>query len=438
MADLKVLSGNGPRAAVRELCEQFARATGTAVDVQLDVNPEVVRRGQAGEAFDVAVGNPSTIEQLITSGHVVAGSLTDFGASGLAVGIRAGAAKPAIGTVEDFKRTLLAAKAVAFPAHGASGLYFAGLVDRLGLAREMQGKLKPMPAEDCVEVVARGEADMVVVVATRMVGVAGIEVAGPLPQPLQTRIEFAAGLSAATRQPDSRAGADRVPQRAVGRRHTQAERCRAGALSAVFGTRPKSLLHPGHRKRHHGPGLSMIRIFLDRLYLFAGYAAGVFLVLIFGIMMFGSLGRQVGLNIPAGDDFASWCMCAMAFLGLAHTFKRGEIIRVGILIEQFTGRKRWAVEVLALSVATAFTLYFTWYAVAMTYDSWRFNDMAQGVLSIPLWMPQLGYSGGLLILAVALVDELIHVLKGNKPTYEKEPPSSPDELVERIASGGGG
>ncbi len=182
----------------------------------------------------------------------------------------------------------------------------------------------------------------------------------------------------------------------------------------------------------------MLRIFLDRLYLFAGYAAGVFLVLIFGIMMFGSLGRQIGLNIPASDDFASWCMCAMAFLGLAHTFKRGEIIRVGILIEQLTGRKRWAVEVVALTVATTFTLYFTWYAAAMTYDSFRFHDMAQGVLAIPLWIPQLGYSGGLVILAVALVDEMVHVLRGNKPTYEKEPPSSPDELVERIASGGGG
>jgi TRAP-type C4-dicarboxylate transport system permease small subunit len=181
-----------------------------------------------------------------------------------------------------------------------------------------------------------------------------------------------------------------------------------------------------------------MRIFLDRLYLFAGYAAGAFLVLIFGIMMFMSLGRQVGLNIPAGDDIASWCMAAMAFLGLAHTFRRGEIIRVGVLIEQVTGRKRWALEIFALGISTAFTLYFTWYAVAMTYDSWRFHDMAQGVLSVPLCFPQLGVSGGLLILAIALIDEMIHVLKGNKPSYEKEPPSSPDELVERIASGGGG
>ena len=57
-------------------------------------------------------------------------------------------------------------------------------------------------------------------------------------------------------------------------------------------------------------------------------------------MMFMSVGRQFGLNIPAGDDFASWCMAAMAFLGLAHTFKHGEIIRVGILLERLTGRKR--------------------------------------------------------------------------------------------------
>jgi len=203
MANLKVLSGNGPRAAVRELCAQFARATGHAVDVQLDVNPEVVRRGVAGEAFDVAVGNPSTIEQLIAAGKVVAGSRADIGSAGLAVAVRSGAVKPDIFSVDGFKRMLLAAKAVAFPAHGASGLYFVGLVDRLGLAAQMQGKLKPMAAEDCVEVVARGEADMVVVVATRIVGVAGVDVVGPIPEPLQTKIGFAAGLSTGTKQPDT-------------------------------------------------------------------------------------------------------------------------------------------------------------------------------------------------------------------------------------------
>jgi TRAP-type C4-dicarboxylate transport system permease small subunit len=182
----------------------------------------------------------------------------------------------------------------------------------------------------------------------------------------------------------------------------------------------------------------MTRLYLDRLYLFAGYAAGGFLVVIFAIMMVMSLGREFGLNIPAGDDFASWCMAAMAFLGLAHTFKRGEMIRVGLLLERLSGRTKQVAELLALSVATAFVLYFAWYAVQMTYDSYRFNDMAQGVLAIPLWIPQLGYSGGLVILAIALIDEWIHVAGGNKPRYEKEPPASPDELVERIAAGGAG
>ena len=210
MPNLKVLSGNGPRAAVRELCAQFARATGTAVDLELDVNPEVVRRGLAGEVFDVAVGNPSTIEQLIAAGKVIAGSYVDIGTAGLAVGVRAGAAKPDLSSVDGFKRALLAASAVAFPAHGASGLYFVGLVERMGIAPQMQGKLKPMAAEDCVEVVARGEADLVVVVATRMVGVPGIDVVGPIPEALQTKIGFAAGLSASTQAAGHRQGADRA------------------------------------------------------------------------------------------------------------------------------------------------------------------------------------------------------------------------------------
>ena len=78
----------------------------------------------------------------------------------------------------------------------------------------------------------------------------------------------------------------------------------------------------------------MIRSLLDGLYLFAGYLAGLFLIAIFLLMMGLSVGREIGVNIPAGDDFASWCMAAMAFLGLAHTFKSGEMIRVGLVIDR--------------------------------------------------------------------------------------------------------
>src|SRR3982751_4515530 len=98
----------------------------------------------------------------------------------------------------------------------------------------------------------------------------------------------------------------------------------------------------------------MLRKLLDGLYLGAGYLAGAFLVLIFAIMMVMSVGRQFALNIPAGDDFASWCMAAMAFLGLAHTFKRREMIRVGLLLEKLHGRTRQIAEVVALGIAAAF------------------------------------------------------------------------------------
>ena len=82
----------------------------------------------------------------------------------------------------------------------------------------------------------------------------------------------------------------------------------------------------------------MIRRLLDGLYLAAGYAAGVFLIAIFVLMMILSAGRPLGINLPAGDDFAAWCMAATAFLGLAHTFRHGEMIRVGLLIDLFEGQ----------------------------------------------------------------------------------------------------
>ena len=200
-AELKVLSGNGPRAAVRELCAQFEHATGTKIDLRFGVNPEVKKKIEAGESFDVVVGNPPIIDALIKDGTVV-GPRVDFGRAGLGVAVRAGAAKPDISSVAAFKQALLATKAVAYPGKGASGIYFVSLLDRMGIKDAMQSKLKPMEAEDTVEVVARGEADMVVVVvSTRISDVPGVDRVGLIPAELQTNIGFAAGLSSSTKQP---------------------------------------------------------------------------------------------------------------------------------------------------------------------------------------------------------------------------------------------
>ncbi len=152
-------------------------------------------------------------------------------------------------------------------------------------------------------------------------------------------------------------------------------------------------------------------------------------------MMSLSLGRLVGLNVPAGDDLVAWSMVALAFLGLAHTFRKGEIIRMGLLVENLRGPMRTVFELVALSIGAAMSLYFAWHATMMTHDSWRFNDLANGVLPVPLWIPQLAYSGGLIILAIAMLDELAHVLRGGFPRYAKPPPKTAEEVLDRAASG---
>jgi molybdate transport system substrate-binding protein len=202
-AELIILSGNGARPAVRELAAQFESRSGHKVTVRLDVNPEVKRRIEAGEAFDIAVLNPPVLDELIGQGRIMAGTRTVLGRAGIGVGVRTGAARPDLSSVQAFTRALLAAKSVAYPGEGASGRYFVSVVDRLGIAKEMQTKLRPMPAEDTVEVVARGEAELVVVVASRISGVPGVELVGGIPPELQTWIGFAAGIGSNAKAPEA-------------------------------------------------------------------------------------------------------------------------------------------------------------------------------------------------------------------------------------------
>jgi molybdate transport system substrate-binding protein len=201
-AEIKVLSGNGAKAAVRELCSQFERSTGNKINLHFEVNADLKKKIEAGETFDVAVLNPPVIDALIKAGKLVVGSCADIGRAGLGVAVRSGAPKPDISSVDAFKHALLAAKSVSYPGNGASGLYFVSLLDRMGIKAEMQSKLRPLSAEDNVEAVARGEVDMVVVVASHIYDVTGVEQVGVIPGELQTRIGFAARLGVAAKEPD--------------------------------------------------------------------------------------------------------------------------------------------------------------------------------------------------------------------------------------------
>ena len=179
-----------------------------------------------------------------------------------------------------------------------------------------------------------------------------------------------------------------------------------------------------------------LRRLLDGIYLGAGVLAGLFLIAIFLLMMALSAGRQFGLNVPAGDDFTSWCMAAMAFLGLAHTFKRGELIRVGLLVDRLRGRTRHLVEIAALLLGCLITGLFALNAVFLVWDSFSFNDVAQGVVAMPLWIPQTGFATGLVILFMAFVDEFVIVLRGHPPSYDASRPTTAEEVVERAISSG--
>lgn len=202
-AEIKVLSGNGAKAGVTALCAEFARVSGHTVTVDFEVNPGVKKRIEEGEAFDIAVLNPPVLDDLIKQGKVLAATRTVVGRAGIGAAIRTGAPRPDISTANAFKRTLLGYNSVAFPGEGASGKYFVSLVERLGISEAMKTKMRPMPAEYNVEVVSTGEVDMVVVVASRISGVKGVQFLGTLPQELQTWIGFTAGMSKQVKAPEA-------------------------------------------------------------------------------------------------------------------------------------------------------------------------------------------------------------------------------------------
>ena len=194
-AQLKVLSGNGARNAVAALVAAFERATGHTVTIEFAVNPQVQARIEHGERFDVAVLNPPVLDALIKQGRIVRDTRAVLGRAGIGVGMRAGATPPDVSTVDGFRRTLLNANGVAYPEEGASGRYFVSVVEKLGIMPQMKPRLRPMPGEYNVEIVADGGAELVVVVASRISGVKGVQLVGLIPRELQTWIGFAAGVS---------------------------------------------------------------------------------------------------------------------------------------------------------------------------------------------------------------------------------------------------
>ena len=161
-----------------------------------------------------------------------------------------------------------------------------------------------------------------------------------------------------------------------------------------------------------------MRRFLDRLYAASGALAAVCLAGICVLMLAQAAGREFGLLIRGADDITSWLCAASAFLALGHTFRHGELVRVGLWIDMLGPARRRAAEIVALSVTALFVGYMAWAVTKFVYESWKFKEVAQGLIKIPIWIPQLCFVFGVLIFFVAIIDDLITVIKRQKPAYQ--------------------
>jgi molybdate transport system substrate-binding protein len=203
-AELKVLSAFGMQSVLEDLGPKFERATGHKLTLAFATGGATVKRVQDGEAADVVITLRPGIDTLVKDGKAPAGSMTVLARSGIVVIVRKGAPKPDVSSPDALKRTLLAAKSISYvnPASGgASGIHFAKVLDRLGIANEMKSKTvfpNPQTPAAVGVVVANGEAEIGVHIVQEVISVAGIEIVGPLPGDLQATIVFAAAIMGGT------------------------------------------------------------------------------------------------------------------------------------------------------------------------------------------------------------------------------------------------
>jgi len=135
-------------------------------------------------------------------------------------------------------------------------------------------------------------------------------------------------------------------------------------------------------------------------------------------MLAQAFGRTGGVLVRGADDIVSWLCAAAAFLALGHTFRHGELVRVGLWLERLGPRARRVMEIWALTVTALFIAYMLWAVSRFIYESWQFNEVAQGLIKVPIWIPQTSFLVGVVIFFIAVVDELVTVLRNQKPAYQ--------------------
>ena len=171
-----------------------------------------------------------------------------------------------------------------------------------------------------------------------------------------------------------------------------------------------------------------MRIFLDRLYQVSGVLAAISVLLICGVVslqvIFNIITRlrifDVNLTIPSYADLSGYFLAAASFLALAYTLRRGGHIRVTLFLSMIGGRTRYLADMLSLAVCLLISGGAAYYMARLNYDSFRFDDKSPGILAIPIWIPQLSLTIGLVILTIAFADLLASGLREGKPLPESQ------------------
>jgi len=199
-AEIKVYSTIGVKSALVELTPKFEQATGNKLDITWGLISSFTKKAQEGDVPDVLVVSRASIDSLTKDGKIAAGSGATLGSSIFAFGVKHGAPKPDISTVDALKKTLLSARAVGYTdpaAGGASGVYFAKMIDKLGIASEIKAKAKfPPPAGFVGGLLTSGEVDIAFQTKPELTTTEGVDVVGPPPGDLGQTNVFAAGVGA--------------------------------------------------------------------------------------------------------------------------------------------------------------------------------------------------------------------------------------------------
>jgi molybdate transport system substrate-binding protein len=197
---VRLLSTLALKGAVRDLAGRFEAQGGARIDADFAPTLGLLDRLHAGEGADVVILTREALGDLASQGTVVAQSCVDLARSFVGIAVKAGAAHPDIATEAALRATLLEARSVAYSRIGASGILFAQLIERIGIAPEINARAHIIPSGFTAELLRTGEADLAVQQISELKLVAGVEVVGPIPLHLQTPAVFSAGRLAASKQ----------------------------------------------------------------------------------------------------------------------------------------------------------------------------------------------------------------------------------------------